>query len=189
MSKKKKNDADAEAPAAGGGNALVISIAAHPRARASIRKIRARTAIAAFAIVLIMSHRSGVPGQEAVLRALLAGLLGNLAGWGCAVAVWRQLMLGELRRAPARERRGCRCRRRRACRGLGLLRRRPAVNWIPPIGPTDRTVPPVDLRPLTPVEREEERRRRERERQRRRKAVGGSPEAPGEGASGIDVRV
>jgi hypothetical protein len=63
------------------------------------------------------------------------------------------------------------------------------VSWIPPIGPTDRSVPPVDLRPLTPIEREEERRRRERERQRRRKAEGRSPEAPGEGDSVIDVRV
>jgi hypothetical protein len=92
MSKKQKNDAEDA-----GRKALAISIEAHPRARASIRKIRARTAIAAFALVLILSHRSGVPGQEAVLRALIAGLLGNLAGWGCAVAVWRQLMLAELR--------------------------------------------------------------------------------------------
>jgi hypothetical protein len=63
------------------------------------------------------------------------------------------------------------------------------VSWIPPIGPADRTVPPVDLRPLTPVEREEERQRRERERERRRKAPGRSPDTPGDGGSGIDVRV
>jgi hypothetical protein len=93
MSKRKSNAGTPEA----GRTALAISIEAHPRARASIRKIRARTAIAAFALVLILSHRSGVPDQEAVLRALIAGLLGNLAGWGCAVAVWRQLMLAELR--------------------------------------------------------------------------------------------
>jgi hypothetical protein len=83
--------------AAASGKALAISIPAHPRAQRSIRRIRARTALAAFVLVLFLSHRSGVPGQEAVMRALLAGLIGNLAGWGCALAVWRQLVLAEVR--------------------------------------------------------------------------------------------
>ena len=94
MSKKDKLEAGGAAP---GRKALAISIDAHPRARVSIRRTRARTALAAFVLVLIMSHRSGVPGQEAVMRALLAGLVGNLAGWGCALAVWRQLVMAELR--------------------------------------------------------------------------------------------
>jgi hypothetical protein len=85
MSKKKKD----EAPAA-------ISVAAHPRARVSIRRVRARTALAAFAIVLLLSLNAGVPAQEAALRALIAGLVGNLVGWGCALAVWRSLVLAEL---------------------------------------------------------------------------------------------
>jgi hypothetical protein len=91
MSKKKKTGQDAEAPAKG------ISVAAHPRARASIRRTRARTALAAFAIVLYLSLDAGVPGQEAALRALVAGLVGNLAGWICALALWRALVLAELR--------------------------------------------------------------------------------------------
>jgi hypothetical protein len=94
--KKAKKSKTPEA-AASGRKTLAISIDAHPRARTAIRKIRARTALAAFVIVLILSHRSGVPAQEAVMRALLAGLVGNLAGWACALGVWRQLMLGELR--------------------------------------------------------------------------------------------
>jgi hypothetical protein len=94
MSKKDKAKAGAVAP---GRKSLAISIDAHPRARVSIRRIRARTAIAAFVLVLILSHRSGVPSQEAVVRALIAGLVGNLAGWGCALAVWRQLVMAELR--------------------------------------------------------------------------------------------
>jgi hypothetical protein len=76
-----------------------VTVAAHPRARASIRRIRARTAIAAFALVLFLSLSAGVPGQEAALRALVAGLVGNLAGWGCALAVWRQLVLAQLKLA------------------------------------------------------------------------------------------
>ena len=57
---------------------------------------------------------------------------------------------------------------------------------IEPIGP-DRTVQPVVLARLTPVEREQERQRRERER--RRKAAQAPQEPSDEGRSGIDVRV
>jgi uncharacterized membrane protein YccC len=74
-----------------------VSVAAHPRARASVRRTRAWTAIAAFGLVLFLSMRAGVPGQEAAVRALVAGLVGNLIGWFCALAVWRQLVLAELR--------------------------------------------------------------------------------------------
>ena len=38
-----------------------------------------------------------MPGQEAALRALLAGLVGNLVGWACALAVWRSLVMAELK--------------------------------------------------------------------------------------------
>jgi type VI protein secretion system component VasK len=75
---------------------MSVSVAAHPRARASVRRIRAWTAIAAFAIVLLLALDAGVPGQEATLRALVAGLAGNLVGWACALAVWRRLVLAEL---------------------------------------------------------------------------------------------
>jgi hypothetical protein len=90
MSKKK----NAEAPEAA---ATVISVSAHPRARASIRRTRARTALAAFGIVLFLCLNAGVPGQEAALRALVAGLVGNLVGWACALAVWRALVMAELK--------------------------------------------------------------------------------------------
>jgi hypothetical protein len=50
----------------------------------------------------------------------------------------------------------------------------------------DRGVPRVDLRRLTPLEREDERERREQERRKRRKPA---PEPPRDGAGGIDVRV
>jgi hypothetical protein len=81
------------------GAANAVSVAAHPRARASVRRIRAWTAIAAFGIVLLLAHNAGVPGQEAALRALIAGLAGNLVGWGFALAVWRRLVVAELRAA------------------------------------------------------------------------------------------
>ena len=102
MSKKKDKAAPAAAPAG-------VSLAAHPRARASIRRTRARTALVVFGLVLFLSLKSGVPGQEAALRALVAGLVGNLAAWACALAVWRALVLAELRVAE-----NARAERRRA---------------------------------------------------------------------------
>lgn len=75
----------------------VVSVAGHPRAKASIRRIRARTALAAFGIALYLSLSADVSGQEAVMRALVAGVVGNLAGWACALAVWRQIVVQEVR--------------------------------------------------------------------------------------------
>jgi len=90
--KGKKGDEATEASKA-------ISVAAHPRASASVRRTRARVALAAFAIVLYLSLQAGVPGEEAVLRALVAGVVGNLAGRACAIAVWRALIMAEVKAA------------------------------------------------------------------------------------------
>ena len=81
----------------GDGAADGVSVAAHPRAKASIRRTRARTALAAFVIVLLFSHSAGVTDQEAVMRAVVAGLVGNLIGWACALAIWRQIVVQEVR--------------------------------------------------------------------------------------------
>jgi hypothetical protein len=59
---------------------------------------------------------------------------------------------------------------------------------IEPIGP-DRSVAPVSLTRLTPVEREQERQKRERRRERRREASNPPAERPEDGRPGIDVRV
>jgi hypothetical protein len=83
---------------------MTVSVAAHPRARRSIRRTRAWTAIGAFALVLFLSLSAAVPGQEALLRALVAGLVGNLAGWACALALWRQIVVAELRVVEQRRR-------------------------------------------------------------------------------------
>lgn len=89
---KKKKDKGSKADAANG-----ISVAAHPRARASIRRTRARTALVTFGLVLYMSLSSDVSGPEAVMRAVAAGLVGNLVGWACALAIWRQIVVQEVR--------------------------------------------------------------------------------------------
>jgi hypothetical protein len=53
---------------------------------------------------------------------------------------------------------------------------------IEPIRP-DRSVPPVELKRLTPLEREQERRRREEKRKQQRR-----PKPPLDDRSGIDIR-
>jgi hypothetical protein len=87
-----------------------VSIAAHPRAKASIRRTRARVALATFGIVLFLSLNAGVTGQEAAMRALVGGLVGNLAGWACALAIWRAIVLQEVRSVEDRRRERARAR-------------------------------------------------------------------------------
>jgi hypothetical protein len=79
-----------------------VSIANHPRARAWIRRSRARVALATFGLVLLIALRAGVPGQDAVLRALLAGIAGFLGTWAIGLALWKQLVMAELRTAHER---------------------------------------------------------------------------------------
>lgn len=93
---KKKKDKGSKTPAAAKA-VQAVSIAAHPRAKASIRRIRARTGLAAFGIVLFLALGADVGGQEAALRAVVGGLVGNLIGWACALAVWRQIVVQEVR--------------------------------------------------------------------------------------------
>ena len=60
---------------------------------------------------------------------------------------------------------------------------------IQPIARSDRSVQPVDLTRLSPLEREREKQRRERERQRRQAAPQATQKRGSEPDSGLDVRV
>jgi hypothetical protein len=95
--KKDKKKKKGKGEDAGGKAVHAISIAAHPRAKASVRRTRARTGLIVFGIVLFLSLNAGVTGQEAAMRALVGGLVGNLAGWACALAVWRTIVVQEVR--------------------------------------------------------------------------------------------
>lgn len=92
-----------------------VSVRSHPGAVGGIRRTRARTALAAFVLVGLLSHRAGVPASTALARALAAGVLGFLAAWAVAVAVWRHIILAQLEQARQRhvERRRTRLERRR----------------------------------------------------------------------------
>jgi hypothetical protein len=95
MAKKKKSDEAAEAAA--DGATPVITLRAYPAAMASIRRVRARAALTAFALVLLLSLHSGVLLPEATARALAAGVAVHLAAWKLAVLAWRQIVLGQVR--------------------------------------------------------------------------------------------
>jgi hypothetical protein len=81
------------------GGATEVSVANHPRASGAIRRARARTALIVAGLVLLLCLHQGVPAQLAVVRALVAGTAGFLVAWLIGVALWRQIVLAELRAA------------------------------------------------------------------------------------------
>ena len=76
---------------------LVVSIAAHPRAKAGIRRARTRGALIVFALVLALNVVGDQTLFDAVWRALLAGIVANVVVWRFAIVIWRHIVLAELR--------------------------------------------------------------------------------------------
>ena len=75
------------------------SVANHPRARYQVRRAKGWGGIAGFAIAGYLSYKAGVPTFDVGLRALVAGIVGYMLAWMCAVTVWRHLVQAELRAA------------------------------------------------------------------------------------------
>jgi hypothetical protein len=98
--KDKKGKKAEETPAEGGAQAIRLS--AHPRAMASIRRVRGWCGLIGFGLVTILSLRSGLLLPDAVLRGLAGGAVAHFAGWFVAIKLWRQVALAEL--DAARER-------------------------------------------------------------------------------------
>jgi hypothetical protein len=94
--KDKKNKKGKAAASAG------PSVAAHPRASHQVRRAKGWGGVAGFGIAAYLSHKAGVPLVDLGLRAIIAGMVGYLLAWACAVTVWRQLVLAELRAAMER---------------------------------------------------------------------------------------
>ena len=98
MAKKKKT----EKPQDGAAETAAVpaaSIAGHPRAKAGIRRARSRAAFVVFLLVLLFGHHAGLTWFDATWRALVAGIAANVVAWRCALFVWRQLIVAELRQA------------------------------------------------------------------------------------------
>jgi hypothetical protein len=94
--KKKKKGGDASGAAGG------PSVFNHPRAHYQVRRAKGWGGIAGFLIAGYLSYKAGVPTFDVGLRALVFGIVGYMLAWMCAVTVWRQLVLAELRAAVER---------------------------------------------------------------------------------------
>jgi hypothetical protein len=75
------------------------SVASHPRASYQVRRAKGWGGIAGFGIAAYLSYKAGVPTFDLGLRALVAGIVGYMLAWACAVTVWRHLVLAEIRAA------------------------------------------------------------------------------------------
>jgi uncharacterized membrane protein YccC len=99
--KKKKDKKDKKGKGAAKGGA---SVAAHPRASAAVRRAKGFGGLGGFALAALLSHKAGLAPADMVERALIAGVAGYVIAWGCAVTVWRHLVLAEMRTAADRHR-------------------------------------------------------------------------------------
>jgi hypothetical protein len=86
--KKKKPQSEAESGA--------VSVVAHPRARRSIRRLRARAGLIGLVAVTWLSLRAGVPAFDAVLRGLAGGVAAHFLAWGAGILAWRHLIVAEI---------------------------------------------------------------------------------------------
>ena len=80
-----------------GAGPSLPSIAQHPRAGAQVARAKAWGGLVGFLLVAFLSWRAGVPTPDVLLRAILGGVVAYVATWACAVAVWRHLVIAELR--------------------------------------------------------------------------------------------
>ncbi|HKG04209.1 MAG TPA: hypothetical protein VKB03_13600 [Conexibacter sp.] len=94
---EKKPKKDAKKTRGKADAASMPSVANHPRAGAQVARAKAWGGLAGFALVGALSMRAGVPTADALLRALLAGVVAYVATWAGAVLVWRHLVVAELR--------------------------------------------------------------------------------------------
>jgi hypothetical protein len=100
--KADKKDKKGKKDKGGAGASSGPSVAAHPRASYQVRKAKGWGGMAGFGIAAYLSYKAGVPTFDLGLRAIIAGMVGYMLAWACAVTVWRQLVLAEMRAAVER---------------------------------------------------------------------------------------
>ncbi len=87
----------------GSGDAAVgPSVAAHPRASYQVRRAKGWGGLIGFGLAAYVSYSAGVPMFDLGMRSLIAGIVGYMLAWACAVTIWRHLVLAELRAAIER---------------------------------------------------------------------------------------
>lgn len=107
MSKKKPQGAGGRGQKGEGSGGAAVRLSSHPRAKRQIRLAKGWAGLAGSALAGYASWRGGAPFLDTVLRALLWGVASYVLVWFCAVQVWRQLAIAEVRAAEKvwRERR------------------------------------------------------------------------------------
>jgi hypothetical protein len=76
-----------------------VRLSEHPRARHQIRIAKAWAGVAGVVLAGYASWHGGAPFFDTALRALLWGIAAYVLVWFCAVLVWRQLAIAEVRGA------------------------------------------------------------------------------------------
>jgi hypothetical protein len=76
-----------------------ITLTEHPRARYQIRLAKGWGGLLACAFAGYASWHGGAPFVDSMLRALLWGVAAYVLVWFCAVQVWRQIAIAEVRAA------------------------------------------------------------------------------------------
>jgi hypothetical protein len=99
MAKRAKGEATEVTGAAGPRG---LRLADHPRATRQIRTVRSWVALAGFAVVLLLSLRAHTPLEDALSRALMAGVLSFVLAWATMIVAWRQLAQAEIEHARRR---------------------------------------------------------------------------------------
>jgi hypothetical protein len=99
--KPKEKKAAKSAPSTGGDGKQLPSVASHPRAGAQVARAKSAGGLAGFGLAAFLSWRAHVPMPDLLLRAIAAGIVTYVAAWAAAVAVWRHLVLAELRAVRA----------------------------------------------------------------------------------------
>ena len=78
---------------------IPVRLKDHPRAAASLAKVRAWGAIVGFAVAAYFSHKAGLTFVDVVIRSILIGLATSLVVWAGAQAVWKQIVFAEIAQA------------------------------------------------------------------------------------------
>jgi hypothetical protein len=100
-SKDKKSKGKKKGPRRGGkGESHTddgASVANHPRASAQVRAAKGWGGLVCFFAAGGLSVAAHDPAFQALLQALIAGIIGCLIGWACSVMIWRQILVAEQR--------------------------------------------------------------------------------------------
>jgi hypothetical protein len=99
VSKKKDPKGSAKAAKKAKQASGEIKLSEHPRAKHQIRVAKGWAGLAGCVLAGYASWHGGAPFFDSVLRALMWGVAAYLLVWFCAVQVWRQVAIAEVRAA------------------------------------------------------------------------------------------